>query len=35
MTGVLVNVVASAVIGTPMNDDASLDVLAYITGLIP
>jgi 2-dehydro-3-deoxy-L-rhamnonate dehydrogenase (NAD+) len=34
-TGVLVNVVAPAVIATPMNDDTAPDVLAYITSLIP
>ena len=34
-TGVLVNVIAPAVIATPMNDDTAPDVLAHITGLIP
>ena len=34
-TGVLVNVIAPAVIATPMNDDTAPDVLAYITSLIP
>lgn len=33
--GVLVNVVAPAVIATPMNHDTAPDVLAYITSLIP
>ncbi len=32
---VLVNVIAPAVIETPMNDKTSPEVLAYITGLIP
>jgi 2-dehydro-3-deoxy-L-rhamnonate dehydrogenase (NAD+) len=34
-TGVLINVIAPAVIATPMNDDTAPDVLAYITSLIP
>jgi 2-dehydro-3-deoxy-L-rhamnonate dehydrogenase (NAD+) len=34
-TGVLVNVIAPAVIATPMNDDTAPGVLAHITGLIP
>ena len=34
-TGVLVNVIAPAVIATPMNDDTAPDVLSHITGLIP
>jgi 2-dehydro-3-deoxy-L-rhamnonate dehydrogenase (NAD+) len=34
-TGVLVNVVAPAVIATPMNRDTAPDVLAYMTNLIP
>jgi 2-dehydro-3-deoxy-L-rhamnonate dehydrogenase (NAD+) len=34
-TGVLVNVIAPAVIATPMNDDTAADVLAHITNLIP
>jgi 3-oxoacyl-[acyl-carrier protein] reductase len=34
-TGVLVNVIAPAVIATPMNDDTDPDVLAHITSLIP
>jgi 2-dehydro-3-deoxy-L-rhamnonate dehydrogenase (NAD+) len=34
-TGVLVNVIAPAVIATPMNDSTAPDVLAHITGLIP
>ena len=34
-SGVLVNVIAPAVIETPMNDTTSPEVLAYITGLIP
>lgn len=34
-TGVLVNVIAPAVIATPMNDDTDPDVLARITSLIP
>ena len=34
-SGVLVNVIAPAVIATPMNDDTAPDVLAYITSLIP
>ena len=34
-TGVLVNVIAPAVIATPMNDDTAPEVLAHITGLIP
>jgi 2-dehydro-3-deoxy-L-rhamnonate dehydrogenase (NAD+) len=34
-TGVLVNVVAPAVISTPMNDSTAPDVLAHITSLIP
>ncbi len=34
-SGVLVNVVAPAVIATPMNEATSPEVLAYITGLIP
>ncbi len=34
-TGVLVNVIAPAVIATPMNDDTAPDVLAHITNLIP
>jgi 3-oxoacyl-[acyl-carrier protein] reductase len=34
-TGVLVNVIAPAVIATPMNDDTAPDVLAHITSLIP
>lgn len=34
-TGVLVNVIAPAVIATPMNDATAPEVLQYITGLIP
>jgi 2-dehydro-3-deoxy-L-rhamnonate dehydrogenase (NAD+) len=34
-TGVLVNVVAPAVISTPMNDSTAPHVLAHITSLIP
>lgn len=34
-TGVLVNVIAPAVIATPMNQDTAPDVLAHITSLIP
>jgi 2-dehydro-3-deoxy-L-rhamnonate dehydrogenase (NAD+) len=34
-TGVLVNVIAPAVIATPMNDTTAPDVLAHITSLIP
>ena len=34
-TGVLVNVVAPAVIATPMNDATAPEVLAHITSLIP
>jgi NAD(P)-dependent dehydrogenase (short-subunit alcohol dehydrogenase family) len=34
-TGVLVNVIAPAVVATPMNDDTAPDVLAHITNLIP
>jgi 2-dehydro-3-deoxy-L-rhamnonate dehydrogenase (NAD+) len=34
-TGVLVNVIAPAVIATPMNDDTAPEVLEHITGLIP
>ncbi len=34
-TGVLVNVIAPAVIATPMNEDTAPEVLAHITGLIP
>ena len=34
-SGVLVNVIAPAVIATPMNDDTAPDVLAHITNLIP
>lgn len=34
-TGVLVNVIAPAVIATPMNDDTAPDVLAHLTNLIP
>jgi len=34
-SGVLVNVIAPAVIETPMNDKTSPEVLAHITGLIP
>ena len=34
-TGVLVNVVAPAVIDTPMNDDTAPEVLEHITSLIP
>jgi NAD(P)-dependent dehydrogenase (short-subunit alcohol dehydrogenase family) len=34
-SGVLVNVIAPAVIETPMNENTSPEVLAYITGLIP
>jgi len=34
-TGVLVNVIAPAVIATPMNDSTAPDVLAHITSLIP
>ncbi|MFZ3572228.1 SDR family NAD(P)-dependent oxidoreductase [Streptomyces sp. BH097] len=34
-SGVLVNVIAPAVIATPMNDSTAADVLAHITGLIP
>jgi 2-dehydro-3-deoxy-L-rhamnonate dehydrogenase (NAD+) len=34
-TGVLVNVVAPAVIATPMNRDTAPDVLAHMTTLIP
>ena len=35
LTGVLVNVIAPAVIATPMNDSTAPDVLAHITSLIP
>jgi len=34
-SGVLVNVIAPAVIATPMNDETAPDVLAHITSLIP
>jgi len=34
-SGVLVNVIAPAVISTPMNDHTAPDVLAHITSLIP
>ncbi|MET0704333.1 MAG: SDR family NAD(P)-dependent oxidoreductase [Mycobacterium sp.] len=34
-SGVLVNVIAPAVIATPMNDSTSPEVLAHITSLIP
>lgn len=34
-SGVIVNVIAPAVIETPMNDDTSPEVLAHITSLIP
>ncbi|EXG82644.1 SDR family NAD(P)-dependent oxidoreductase [Cryptosporangium arvum] len=34
-SGVLVNVVAPAVIATPMNDDTAPEVLDHIAGLIP
>ena len=34
-TGVLVNVIAPAVIATPMNEDTAPEVLAHITSLIP
>jgi 2-dehydro-3-deoxy-L-rhamnonate dehydrogenase (NAD+) len=34
-SGVLVNVIAPAVIATPMNDDTAPDVLDHITSLIP
>jgi 3-oxoacyl-[acyl-carrier protein] reductase len=34
-SGVLVNVIAPAVIATPMNDATAPDVLAHITSLIP
>ena len=34
-TGVLVNVIAPAVIATPMNESTSPEVLAHITSLIP
>jgi 2-dehydro-3-deoxy-L-rhamnonate dehydrogenase (NAD+) len=34
-TGVLVNVIAPAVIATPMNDNTAPEVLAHITSLIP
>lgn len=34
-TGVLVNVIAPAVIATPMNDHTAPEVLAHITSLIP
>ncbi|MGW1271323.1 SDR family NAD(P)-dependent oxidoreductase [Streptomyces sp. NPDC002491] len=34
-SGVLVNVVAPAVIATPMNDSTAPEVLEHITGLIP
>jgi 2-dehydro-3-deoxy-L-rhamnonate dehydrogenase (NAD+) len=34
-SGVLVNVIAPAVIATPMNDATAPDVLAHITNLIP
>jgi 3-oxoacyl-[acyl-carrier protein] reductase len=34
-TGVLVNVIAPAVIATPMNDDTAPEVLAHIISLIP
>jgi 2-dehydro-3-deoxy-L-rhamnonate dehydrogenase (NAD+) len=34
-TGVLVNVIAPAVIATPMNDDTAPEVLEHITSLIP
>lgn len=34
-SGVLVNVIAPAVIATPMNDSTAPDVLAHITSLIP
>ena len=34
-SGVLVNAIAPAVIGTPMNDETAPEVLAHITSLIP
>jgi 3-oxoacyl-[acyl-carrier protein] reductase len=34
-TGVLVNVIAPAVVATPMNEDTAPEVLAHITSLIP
>jgi NAD(P)-dependent dehydrogenase (short-subunit alcohol dehydrogenase family) len=34
-TGVLINVIAPAVIATPMNDDTAPEVLAHLTSLIP
>ncbi|MFJ9085524.1 SDR family NAD(P)-dependent oxidoreductase [Streptomyces sp. NPDC102384] len=34
-SGVLVNVIAPAVIATPMNDSTAREVLEHITGLIP
>lgn len=34
-TGVLVNVIAPAVIATPMNDNTAPEVLAHLTSLIP
>jgi 2-dehydro-3-deoxy-L-rhamnonate dehydrogenase (NAD+) len=34
-TGVLVNVIAPAVIATPMNDLTAPEVLAHLTSLIP
>jgi 2-dehydro-3-deoxy-L-rhamnonate dehydrogenase (NAD+) len=34
-TGVLINVIAPAVIATPMNDSTAPEVLAHITSLIP
>jgi 2-dehydro-3-deoxy-L-rhamnonate dehydrogenase (NAD+) len=34
-SGVLVNAIAAAVIGTPMNATTAPDVLAHITSLIP
>ena len=34
-TGVLVNVIAPAVIATPMNDDTAPEVLAHLISLIP
>jgi 2-dehydro-3-deoxy-L-rhamnonate dehydrogenase (NAD+) len=34
-TGVLINVIAPAVIATPMNKDTAPEVLKHITGLIP
>src|SRR4029453_16826844 len=34
-TGVLVNVIAPAVVATPMNEDPAPEVLAHITSLIP